>query len=349
MQRSNRRPGILGPGVGDALLAAAAFGCATPFAKRIGDGVNPQLFAGLLYLGSGLVLTASLVFRGREASLRRSDAPAMAGAVLFGGVVAPVLLMVGLRTTPAASASLLLNLEAVLTVLGAWLIAREHADKRIVLGMVVIVAGGLLLSVSGDGRLAFSFGAVAIAGACLCWAIDNVVTRPLSVRDPRQIAAVKGVVAGTVNVSLGLLTGGHLPSTPKVVGAVVIGFVGYGLSLVLYVRAMRQLGTARTGAYYAAAPFVGAAVALVWLREPVGRYFVPALILMAIGLAIHLRENHSHDHVHIQMTHDHGHDHLDEHHAHTDEVPPGSLNHTHDDETHGHGHTPDQHHQHDHR
>ena len=345
----------LAPGVIPALGAAMIFGAATPFAKRLGDGTNPQVFAGLLYLGSGTILTITLAVRPsgtREARLRRADLVPMLLAVVFGGMAGPLLLMVGLRTTAAASASLLLNLEAVFTALGAWLIVKEHADRRIVIGMVVIVAAASLLSVQPTGGFSLTLGALAIAGACLCWGIDNVATRPLSLRDPRQIAATKGVVAGAANVAIGLFTGGRLPSAPRIGSAMVLGFLGYGLSLVLYIRAMRSLGTARTGAYYAAAPFVGSAIALVWLREPVGPFFVPALALMAIGLAIHLTERHAHQHVHIPTDHAHRHDHADTHHGHDD---PGEqlteehgTPHRHEPLVHSHDHTPDEHHLHGH-
>jgi drug/metabolite transporter (DMT)-like permease len=345
----------LAPGVASALGAAAIFGAATPFAKRVGEGVNPQVFAGLLYFGSGAILSMSLAARSsgqKEARLQRVDLVPLLLAVVFGGMAGPLLLMIGLRTTSAASASLLLNLEAVFTALGAWLIVKEHADRRIVVGMIVIVAAASLLSIDPAGGFRLTVGALAIGGACLCWGIDNVATRPLALRDPRQVAATKGLVAGTANISIGLATGGHLPSTSRISAAMLIGFVGYGMSLVLYVRAMRSLGTARTGAYYAAAPFVGSAIALIWLREPVGRFFVPALALMAVGLAIHLTERHVHEHAHVAAQHAHRHDHVDAHHDHREHdgmaVDEHGTVHAHEPIVHDHGHTPDEHHLHDH-
>ena len=343
----------LSPGVASALGAAVVFGAATPFAKQLGEGTNPQVFAGLLYLGSGTILSVTLAARPsgtREARLQRHDLLPMLLAVIFGGMAGPLLLMIGLRTTPAASASLLLNLEAVFTALGAWLIVKEHADRRIVFGMVVIVAAASLLSFQSTGGFRLTVGAFAIVAACLCWGIDNVATRPLALRDPRQIAAVKGVVAGAANVTIGLLTGGHLPSGRRVGASMVLGFLGYGLSLVLYIRAMRSLGTARTGAYYAAAPFVGSAIALVWLREPVGPFYLPALALMAIGLGIHLSERHAHEHAHVPVDHSHRHDHVDAHHDHSTEKDAvadehGAL-HRHEPILHIHDHTPDEHHLH---
>ena len=185
-----------------ALTAALVFGASTPFAKQLGQGINPALTAGLLYLGSGLGLGISAVVRpsrNRESPLQRRDLPALLAVVAFGGAIAPLLLLIGLRTTPAATASLLLNLEAVFTAVGAWLIVREHADRRIVTGMIVIVAGGALLSLQPDGKFALTVGAVAIAGACACWGIDNIASRPLADRDPRHVAAVKGIGAGIVH------------------------------------------------------------------------------------------------------------------------------------------------------
>ncbi len=347
------RLGSFAPGIGTTLGAAMVFGASTPFAKQLGEGVNPLIVAGLLYFGSGLGLSISLgVVRstGRESALERSDARALAVVLVFGGMLAPALLLLGLRTTPAASASLLLNLEAVFTALGAWLVVREHADRRLVAGMVVIVAGGALLSIQPEGRFAFTAGSLAIAAACACWGVDNVATRPLAVREPRQVAAVKGIVAGTVNVSLGLAVGGSLPAPGRIAATMATGLIGYGISFVLYLRAVRFLGTARTGAYYSAAPFIGAAIALVWLREPVGPWFFPALGLMAVGLTLHVTEHHGHDHVHVALTHAHAHTHDDPHHSHSGahDASPNALDHTHEPVEHEHGHTPDVHHRHDH-
>ncbi len=298
-----------------ALTAALVFGASTPFAKQLGQGINPALTAGLLYLGSGLGLGISAVVRpsrNRESPLQRRDLPALLAVVAFGGAIAPLLLLIGLRTTPAATASLLLNLEAVFTAVGAWLIVREHADRRIVTGMIVIVAGGALLSLQPDGKFALTVGAVAIAGACACWGIDNIASRPLADRDPRHVAAVKGIGAGIVNTGIGFVTTTTgFPTPTRIAATMLLGFLGYGLSLVLYLRAGRLLGTARTGAYYSAAPFIGAAIGLLWLKEPVGRWFIPALALMTVGLAVHLTERHDHTHDHIPVNHAHAHSHSD--------------------------------------
>jgi drug/metabolite transporter (DMT)-like permease len=338
----------LAPGIREALLAAIVFGATTPFSKRLGADVNPQVFAGLLYLGSGLVIGASLLVlpsKGRESSLQKVDVKALVGVVLFGGIIAPVLLLGGLQKSSAASASLLLNLEGVFTALGAWIVAREQAGRRVVTGMIAIVCGGLLLSLDPQGNFALNAGALGIVGACASWGVDNVLTRPLSIRDPRQVAVAKGMVAGTANLVMGLALGGRLPDPPIILAALTIGFVGYGVSLVLAVKAMRALGTARTGAYYGAAPFVGALIAIIWLREPVGPFFIPTLAFMGLGLLLHLSEVHEHAHTHLALSHEHAHQ-EDPHHSHLHDGGAHQLQHSHDAVNHLHDHTPDQHHRH---
>src|SRR5450432_727886 len=244
-------------GVGYALAAAALFGASTPFSKLLLGSVHPWLLAGLLYLGSGCGLSLWLLLASRltgkdskEASLKRADLPWLAGAILFGGVVGPLLLMLGLASTPAASASLLLNLEGVLTALLAWFVFKENFDRRIALGMAFITGGGVLLSWSGDTAAEVPWGSLAISGACLAWGIDNNLTRKVSGGNPIQIAAAKGLVAGGVNLSLALLVGSHLPEIPTVLAAGLVGLFGYGVSLTFFLLALPHLGTARTGAYF---------------------------------------------------------------------------------------------------
>lgn len=344
------------PGIGAALLAALLFGVSTPLAKLLLGQLPPLLLAGLLYLGSGLGLSLFYLLRrgqaAQEAPLGRAELPWLAGAVCFGGILGPVLLMLGLRLTSAASASLLLNLEGVFTALLAWFVFRENFDRRIALGMLLIVAGGALLSWQGSRSADLRLGSLAVAGACLCWAMDNNLTQKLSAGDPVQVAAIKGAVAGTVNLAVALSMAARLPAAPVVLGALVVGFLGYGLSLVLFVLALRQIGTARTGAYFSLAPFVGASVSLLLIREPVGLPFFAAAGLMGVGVWLHLTERHEHEHRHERLTHSHRHVH-DEHHRH--EHPPGvdpnephTHEHTHGPLTHSHLHFPDIHHRHGH-
>jgi len=315
--------------------------------------LDPWLLAGSLYLGSGIGLAAlRLLTPGHGVRLARSDLPWLAGAIVAGGIVAPVLLMVGLAGCSAATASLLLNAEAVFTALLAWIVFRENADRRIVAGMaaMAILAGAVFLSWSG-GPGGFGWGAVAVAGACLAWGIDNNLTRKLSNADPLQIAMVKGAVAGTVNVGLALSAHAAFPAIGPLVVASVVGFLGYGVSLLLFVSALRHLGSARTSAYFSLAPFAGAAVAIIAFGEPLTLRFIVAAALMGLGLYPHLVERHAHEHRHEPIRHEHRHSH-DEHHQHEhsgNEGPePHSHPHTHEALSHAHAHYPDTHHRHGH-
>jgi drug/metabolite transporter (DMT)-like permease len=339
--------------VREALVAAALFGAATPFASRVVGEASPQVLAGLLYLGSGLVLALSmLVWETRhQAPLTRREFAPLAGAIFFGGALAPLLLMIGLRTTPAPTASLLLNLEVVLTAAIAWLVFHEGIDRRVALGFALIVAGSAVVSWSDDGAFGLPIGAVAVAAACGCWAIDNNLTQKVSAKDPRQIAALKGLLAGGANLAIGLLAGGSLPSLGATAATLSIGVVGYGLSLMLFVLALRSLGSARTGAYFALAPFVGVVVAIVVFGESVRARFAPAAALMMVGVWLHLSERHDHRHVHEPLVHSHPHAHDDLHHVHThatgvDVVEPHVHEHDHTPIAHAHPHRPDIHHRH---
>lgn len=348
----------LWPGVPLALASAVLFGASTPFAKiLLGNGLNPWLLAGLLYLGSGIGLgllalsRRALGVQNAEASVARSDFAWLALVVLSGGVVGPVLLMVGLTTTPASSGALLLNLEGLATMGIAWVVFRENVDHRLLMGAAAILAGAVLLSWGGRAA-GVGFGALAIVGACVAWGVDNNLTRKLSSADPVQIAMIKGLVAGITNVVLALLIGAQLPSFPEVGSAAILGFFGYGVSLVLFVFGLRYLGTARTGAYFSTAPFIGAVLAVVFLHEPLTLKLLIAGTLMALGLYLHLTEAHAHEHKHKVLDHEHRHVH-DEHHQHQhgpdDPVgEPHSHWHRHEPLRHKHPHYPDLHHRHGH-
>ncbi|WP_397453160.1 EamA family transporter [Pseudomonas sp. NA-150] len=339
-----------------ALAAAALFGASTPLAKLLGINISPVLLAGLLYLGSGVGLTIVRFIRDRgwqKTGLTQAEWPWLMGAIAFGGVLGPVALMFGLTRTSGATASLMLNLEAVLTALLAWVVFKENADRRIVAGMVAIVAGGLVLSWPlGSGQSHDWIGPVAVAVACFCWAIDNNLTRKVSASDALFIAGIKGLVAGGVNCSLALFLGARIPEITVLGPTLLVGFFGYGVSLVLFVLALRGLGTARTGAYFSTAPFLGAAIAILVLGEPVSLTFWVAAILMGIGVWTHLTESHAHDHQHDPLTHGHRHVH-DEHHQHEhsfewDGAEPHSHVHDHAPIRHSHPHFPDIHHRHKH-
>jgi len=345
---------LLPRGVFVALVAALLFGASTPAAKVLLGKVDPILLAGLLYLGSGIGLSVWWCLRlrfqsrgAREADVQRTDLPSLAAAILTGGVVGPVLLMIGLTATPASSASLLLNLEGVLTAVLAWFVFKEHLDRRIALGMVAITAGGLLLSWTGRPELGVPWGVVAIVGACLAWGIDNNLTRKVSAGDPLQIAGAKGIVAGVVNLAIALATGTTIPGVLTVMMAMMVGLLGYGISLTLFVLALRHLGTARTGAYFSSAPFAGATISILVLGERLTVPFVVAAALMGMGVWLHLTERHEHGHWHEPLEHDHRHIH-DAHHQHEHGAEAHSHPHAHQEVLHSHSHYPDIHHRHDH-
>lgn len=345
-----------------ALAAALLFGASTPLAKWLGVQVAPQLLAGLLYLGSGVGLAGLMVIRRLAqatadtpaTSLRipPEDRPWLVGAILAGGVLAPVLLMSGLATTEAAAASLLLNVEGVLTAVIAWWVFKENADRGIVLGMMAIVAGGALLSYQ-PGAARLSPGALLIVAACLCWAIDNNLTRKVSIHDALLLAGLKGLGAGVTNTALALAAGASLPGWVPLLGILAVGFAGYGLSLALFVLALRGLGTARAAAYFSVAPLFGVLISwALWPVNPSGTFWA-AVALMAVGVWLHVRERHAHEHTHEPLHHAHAHRH-DAHHQHDhdpawDGTEPHHHAHGHAVLTHHHAHAPDVHHRHDHR
>jgi drug/metabolite transporter (DMT)-like permease len=262
------------------------------------------------------------------------------------------LLMLGLSRTPAATASLLLTMEGAATALLAWFVFHENFDRRIALGMACLVAGAAMVSWSGTPTLESLVGPLAIVAACIAWGIDNNLTRKVSLADPLQIVQLKGLIAGPVNLLLGLWAGGSLPGPLGMLIAALVGFVCYGLSLALFVVALRHLGAARSGAYFSTAPFIGAATAVIASQQPLTIQLIGAGALMAVGVWLHVTERHAHVHTHARMVHAHAHTH-DEHHRHTHgpQDPPGEPHthaHEHEALTHSHPHVPDMHHDHRH-
>jgi drug/metabolite transporter (DMT)-like permease len=297
-------------------------------------------------------IVPSIVSGAPEPALSRADLPWLAAAIGAGGILGPLLLMFGLARTEAATASLLLTLEGVATALMAWFIFHENFDRRIAIGMTSLVAGAAVLSWSGTPSFDTIVGPLAIAGACVSWGLDNNLTRKISLSDPLQIAMLKGLVAGPFNLILGLSVSRQIPSASGILLTGVVGFLGYGVSLALFVLALRDLGTARTGAYFSTAPFIGSAAAVVLLGEPITAQLLLAAALMAFGIWLHLTERHEHEHFHEALVHTHPHVH-DIHHRHTHKAgdPPGEP-HTHAHEhrpmRHTHPHMPDMHHTHRH-
>ena len=341
-----------------ALVSAALFGVSTPAAKVLVGTVHPAVLAGLLYCGAGIGIAVlrkslpSIMTTAPEVALTRSELPWLAGAIAAGGVIGPLLLMAGLARTDASAASLLLTLEGAATALMAWFIFHENFDRRIAIGMCCLVTGAAVLSWSGTPTVN-SIGPLAIIGACLSWGLDNNLTRKVSLADPLQIVQLKGLIAGPFNLVLGFALGATLPAVSTVLIAGVVGFFGYGVSLALFVMALRHLGTARTAAYFSTAPFLGSVAAIIALGEPITTQLTIAGAFMGAGVWLHLTERHEHEHIHEPMAHAHPHVH-DEHHQHSHEVSdPPAESHTHFHQhvrlRHSHPHVPDMHHVHQHK
>lgn len=347
------------PAIAMALLSALLFGASTPAAKLLLDGVGPWMLAGVLYLGSGVGLAAWRALRGgRGAGLQRGEWPWLAAAVCFGGIVAPVLLMTALARMPGSVAALLLNAEAVFTAVIAWVVFRENVDRRVAIGLLAIVAGAAMLSWPQRLDAPGAVPAFLVLAACAAWALDNNLTRKVAAADASFVAMVKGLVAGGTNVAVALALGDAWPAPAWLVAGALVGLLGYGISLVLFVVALRHLGTARTGAYFSVAPFFGALVAVPLFDEPVHGPLAWAGLLMAVGVWLHATERHEHVHTHeaLDHAHEHGHGDDDVHHEHAH--PPGtppvdgrgrhSHAHRHVPVTHRHLHFPDLHHRHRH-
>ncbi|MFO0580584.1 MAG: EamA family transporter [Polyangia bacterium] len=336
------------------LLAAALFGVSAPLAKRLLGELRPQLLAGLLYLGAGLSLSLYRAVRRRtdEAPLRRGDALPLFGVVLLGGVLGPLFMLLGLSRLGALTGSLLLNLEAPFTIFLAVLLFREHLGRYAAVASALILAGAALLRLETGATGADGSGVLLVAGACLCWALDNNLTQRLTLRDPVALVRIKALGAGTVNLLIALALGARLPAVPTLLAALLLGSLSYGVSVVLDAYALRIVGAAREAAFFATAPFLGALGAVVLCGERLRLVDVSAMAGMALGVVLLLRERHAHQHAHEALSHEHVHTH-DEHHQHTHAPgdPPGephSHAHRHAQLVHDHPHTPDLHHRHEH-
>lgn len=337
------------------LGAAALFGLSAPAAKLLLGEVSPVLLAGLLYLGAALGLWSYRMVApaSREAGLRRADLPKLGIVVLSGGILGPVLMLLGLSRVSGLTGSLLLNLEAALTVLLALALFREHLGRDGVLAVVLIFGGALLLKLEPGAMSADTLGVLLLAGACACWAIDNNLTQRLSLRDPFAIVRVKTLVAGVTNTVIALFAlGADLPAARYAALAMLLGCLSYGVSVVLDAYALRFVGAAREAAYFATAPFVGALASIAFLGDPLRWYELPAMAAMVLGVIFLLRERHAHEHEHELLEHEHLHEHdLHHRHQHSPSDPPGSVHshaHRHEPTRHEHPHVPDAHHRHRH-
>ncbi len=344
------------PFVLQALTAAIFFGASAPFAKLLLGDISPIFLAAFLYLGSGTGV--SLVKLGQklvrpaqqtEAGIKKADIKWLAGAILSGGVMAPIVLMISLKNTPASTASLLLNFEGVGTTLIALLFFREAISRRAWMAILVITLASIFLSTNFAEGFGLSLGAMGIILACVLWGLDNNLTRNISGKDPLVIVAWKGVVAGTFSFFLAFLLGNPMPSLPSIISTMILGFISYGMSTILFILSMRGLGAARTSALYGTAPLAGVLLSIIIFGESPSSSYSLAGILMIVGALMLINEEHAHSHTHTAMLHEHSHRHDDPTHAHdSGTVGTHSHEHEHAEEEHEHDHMPDLHHRHGH-
>jgi len=339
------------------LAAAVTFGASAPLTAALAGGASPLLVAGLLYAGAAVVLipvAAFRVARGQAHLPRRADLVDLAGLTVLGGILGPFLLVFGLERMSSPVASLLLNLEAVATVLVSAAVFREHVGRRTWTALGLVVAGGVVLVGAPEGSFDL-LGAAAVGGACVCWGVDNNLSRRLSLGDVFVVSGAKAIGASIPMLALWAIVGERTGS-PGVLGLLAVGAVGYGVSIGLDLFALRQLGASREAVVFATAPFVGAAVGLL-LGDELGAAGVVAGVLMALGVAVLLREDHDHPHRHERLEHAHWHTHDDGHHDH--DHPPDLRvvtgrrgrhlhHHVHEELVHSHPHVPDAHHRHAH-
>jgi drug/metabolite transporter (DMT)-like permease len=340
-----------------ALLAAFFFGASAPISKLLLGDVPPVLMAAFLYLGSGtgislIKLTQIITSNQKEAGIKSPDVKWLAGAIISGGILAPILLMVSLQNTPASTASLLLNFEGVGTTLIALIFFRESISRRALTAIFAITLASIFLSTNFETGFGFSLGALGVLLACVLWGVDNNFTRNISAKDPLTIVAWKGIVSGVFSLTLGLFLGQRLPALATILGVLLLGFISYGLSIVLFIYSMRGLGVARTSVLYGTAPLAGVLLSILIFKDPITLLFGIAAVLMMIGALLLANEEHSHFHIHMPVVHEHRHSWVDEFHQHEETDNTTGKSHSHEHEhlrtEHEHGHMPDIHHRHGH-
>lgn len=339
-----------------ALIAALLFGASAPLAKLLLGEIEPIPLAAFLYLGSGIGLLGIKLFqhinrRGsdREAQIKKPDYLWLVGAIFAGGVAAPITLLFGLKNTPAATASLLLCFEGAATTLIAFFAFKESISRRAWWAIALITLASIFLSINPNAEWGFSPGALGIIAACILWGIDNNFTRNISAKDPLTIVTIKGLGAGGFSLGMAMVLGNQLPAWEVILGAMLLGSLSYGVSIVLFIHAMRGLGAARTSALFSTAPIAGIILSLLLFQEFPSWLFLVALPFIIIGTLFFVNEQHEHHHNHETVTHEHSHVHDDGHHEHDHENKQGQKHshiHEHDELTHSHHHMPDFHHRH---
>jgi drug/metabolite transporter (DMT)-like permease len=339
-----------------AILAAALYAISSPVSKLLLKEIPPTLMASFLYLGAGLGMSIVGVVKHMkskekaEARLTKKELPFTALMVAL-DIAAPIFLMFGLTMTTASSASLLNNFEIVATSLIALLLFKESISKRLVGAIFLITISSIILSIRDISSFSLSFGSIFVLLACICWGLENNCTRKLSIKDPLEIVVIKGFGSGIGALLIALSLGERTNNILYIISALLLGFFAYGLSIFFYIYAQRDLGAAKTSAYYAIAPFIGVGLSLIIFREVPSWSFVVALLIMIIGTYFASTEEHNHRHSHILITHEHSHNHEDDHHNHIHNktiIKNHNHIHTHEECTHWHKHTQEIHHSHVH-
>jgi drug/metabolite transporter (DMT)-like permease len=335
-----------------ALAAAVLFGVSTPLVQRAGESVGAFTTACLLYLGAAGVGALLREPVEQEAALRRSDLPRLGWMALFGAAIGPVALAWGLQHTSGTSASLMLTLETVFTALLARGLYHEVLDRRVGLALLLMLAGGTLLVVDRGLRGGSEwFGLLAVLVATAAWGLDNTLSRAVAERDPGQVVLAKSAMGGLATAALAVAASEPWPGAGPALALLLVGGLGYGLSLKLYLLAQRAFGAARTASVFAFAPFIGGLLAVALGDRSLGWGMAVGCAVMLVGVVLHLTESHGHLHDHEALAHEHAHTHDDGHHLHGhDPVPRGAHSHAHRHEPlrHGHAHVPDAHHGHRH-
>lgn len=339
-----------------AILAALLYGISAPISKILLRELSPTMMAALLYLGAGIGMLMVSVFKSLsgkeriEARITKREIPYVVGMIVL-DIAAPIFLMIGLTMTTSSNVSLLNNFEIVATSMIALFIFKEAVGKRMWTAILLITLSSVLLSFEDIRHFSLSLGSVFVILASLSWGLENNCTRKLSIKDPIQVVVIKGFGSGFGALIIAGISGAYSANILYILITLLLGFVAYGMSIYLYISAQRDLGAARTSAYYATAPFIGVVISWIVLKEPITSTFIFALIVMLFGTYFAVTENHAHRHNHIPVTHEHKHSHTDGHHNHRHKenvIGEHSHEHTHEPLVHEHAHLPDLHHRHSH-